>query len=283
MRAVLYSIFFVSIGVIVGTVMLGFKTRMMQKRPAHPPVTVPAPSDFEVPAWPHLPVEPRVPVPAAPAAVAPQAESDPRPARPRMDFQMRQKIDEERYKRVLERFYPGELDPPDARLRLLIRVASDGKVVEAKTEESTFANPAFEAALLEEVKRAKYPDDDRYRTTPFAFEFKSAKPLPRRPLAEIEIVRDALLLRIEERRRTILASSTVPADARLKVVYRVLPSGVVDEARLASSSYRSTAFGRAVIDEVRRLRFAPNTGYATTEFTYEYGEGGVIAGNAARR
>jgi len=281
-RAVLYSIFFVSIAVIVSTVMLGYRARLLQTMPARPPTSFPAEGDYEIPPVPAHPMEWPAPVAGVPVLPAAPVETDPRPARPRMDFLMRQKIDTERFNRVLKRFYPGELDPPDAQLRLVIRVGPDGKVEDAKAEASTFTLPEFEAALIEEVKRTKYPEDDRYRSTSFAFEFKSVRPLPRRPLAEAEAGRDALLARIETRREAIFASSTVPADARLKVVYRVLPSGVVDEAKVASSSYRSTAFGRAVVEEVRKLRFAANTGYAATEFTYEYGEGGARKGSSGR-
>ncbi|TDU28309.1 hypothetical protein DFR24_2677 [Panacagrimonas perspica] len=282
MRAVLYSIFFVCIAVIVSTVMLGYRARLLQTMPARPPTEFPPEGEYEIPPVPAFPSDRPAPAKSTPAVPAAPVETDPRPARPRMDFLMRQKIDTERFNRVLKRFYPGELDAPDAALRLVIRVGPDGKVEDAKTEESTFARPEFEAALIDEVKRTKYPEDDRYRSTSFAFEFKSVKPLPRRPLAEAEAGRDALLARIEKRRAAIFATSAVPADAGLKVVYRVLPSGAVDEAKVASSSYRSTAFGRAVVEEIRKLRFAANPAYAPTEFTYEYAEGSAGKGNSGR-
>ncbi|MGH8515903.1 MAG: hypothetical protein ACREUE_00445 [Panacagrimonas sp.] len=174
---------------------------------------------------------------------------------------------------MLRRFYPAAGDRPDATMRVAMRVASDGRVMDARVLDSDFHHPEFEAAFIDEVKRTKYPDDERYRPTEFGFEFRSVKPLPQRPLAEIEALREPLLARIEKRRRAIFAEASMPEKAQLRVLYRVSPRGTVDEAKVESSTFRSTAFERAVIDEIRRQRFAAAPGYAPTRYAFEFAVG----------
>ena len=282
LRVALYLCFFASICVVAGVMLAGNRVLSRSAQAPVPPIVMPP--RHGVPDAPlfERPSEP-VPAPAAPVGPGPTVDDAPppppspaivdaRPARPRIDISSRQKVDAERYNRVLRRFYPGEFDPPGARVRVVMTVASDGTVPAARTEASTFDNPAFEAALVDEAKRMRYPDDERYRSTDFSFEFVSVRPLPQRPLADIETRRDALLARIEKRRAAIFARSPPPPDdARLKVTYRVMPSGAVEDARVERSTFQSSAFARAVADEVGRLRFDPNPGYAPTRYTFEYG------------
>lgn len=276
-RTVFYLLFFASICVIAGVMLEGNRVlSRVARTAANAPITVPSGDEGAFPpsASPREPVSgPMAPVElASPPDVPSAAPVDPRPARPKIDISSRQKVDAQRYNRVLKKFYPGELDPPDARLKVVMNVASDGHVAAARVENSSFAQPDFEAALIEEVKRMKYPDDERYRDTEFSFEFSSIRPLPRRPVAEFESHREALLRRIEARRLVFFpAQSPSPDEARLEITYRVMPDGSVDDARVERSTFHSAAFARAVADEVRRLRFDPNPAYAPTDYSFEYG------------
>lgn len=261
------------VGLISGAMILDARMRSMRAAralaltptPVEEPAAAPAP-------WP----APLTPVPPSAAAVAPSpteapVETDPRRARPRIDVTSLQKAYAPRFDRVLRRFYPVEQDAPDAEMKVIFTVASDGRVVDAHAEDSSFHNPAFEAALVEEMKRTKYPDDDRYRTTGFVFQFRSAKPLPPRPIAEIQAMHASLEARIERRRRVIFASAPPPADARITVVYQVSPRGTVDEASVESSSFHSLTFERAVVAEIRKLSFTSNKAYAPSRYSYQYG------------
>lgn len=283
MRTVFYLLFFVTICGVAGVMLEGNRVLWRLSHESKPPVTLPS-DDEGAFLPPPLPREP-VSAPMAPieTVTQPDAPVDRRRARPKIDISSRQKVDAQGYNRVLKQFYPGESDPPDARLRVVMTVASDGHVAAARVEDSTFARPEFEAALIEEVKRMKYPDDDRYRDTEFSFEFSSTRPLPRRPVAEIDQQRDALVRRIDERRRALFtATSPPPGDAQLQIAYRVMPDGSVDEARVERSTFHSAAFARAVADEVRRLRFDPNPAYAPTDYTFDYRVAGSAAPGSAR-
>ncbi len=273
------------VGLVVGAMILDARMRSMRAARAIPVVTVPV----DEPAFDAGPssVPPVAgPSSAAAAGAAPEpspiqapVETDRRPARPRIDVTSLQKAYAPRFDRVLRRFYPGDQDPPDAELKVVFKVASDGRVVDAHAEDSSFRNPDFEAALVEEMKRTKYPEDDRYRTTAFIFQFRSVKPLPQRPIAEIEAVRELLEARIERRRRVIFASAPPPAGARMTVAYRVSPRGTVDEARVDSSTFHSAAFERAVVAEIRKLSFSANKGYAASGYSYRYGAPAKHDGN----
>ena len=173
----------------------------------------------------------------------------------------------------MQRFYPQRDSLPDARVRVVLSIDPEGRVIEARTEESGFANPAFEQALLEEVRRTRYPADERYVTAEFSYWFSSSRPQPLRPVQELDAHRAHLVERIGEQARRIFAGTPPPAGARLRAAFTVTPQGRVERARIESSGFRSAAFDGAVLAEIRALRFAPDTRYAPTDFWYEFGAG----------
>lgn len=193
-----------------------------------------------------------------------------RPSRPVGSLNAQRAERDERRLALLNEHFPEGTG--DRSLELRYRVDPDGRVAKVEIEHSTFDDPAFEKAFIEELKTHPFPPAAQYRPTWFSFYFKPQL-APRRRLRErdldsVQATLKASHDRIQSLYRQFTATQRAPSDAFLDAELQVEPDGSVSDTDLKSSTFGNPALEKAVLDALRTLRFDADASYAAGRFTY---------------